>query len=490
MAQPARHSRLVVVSNRLPLTLVRDGVGLRVEPGTGGLVTALAPVLRNRGGLWIGWPGVAGDFRGILAKHSRDTGYELEPVALSEDDIAKYYFGFANEVLWPLFHDLQSRCNFDPTYWEAYERVNEKFARAIMDRTSLIDFVWVHDYHLALTAQKLRGLGSKARLGFFLHVPFPPLDIFLKLPWRRQLLRALTEFDLVGFQTMRDRRNFTQCVRALLGEPEICGRGHVCEFEVESRRVRVGAFPISIDFRGFESASRSKEVAKSARQIHENLPNRQIVLGIDRLDYTKGIPDRLRAFRALLERYPEHRGEVTLVQVVIPSRLGIPEYEGLKTEIERLTGEINGQFSGPSGWVPIYYVYRLLERRELLGYYRAAEVGLVTPLKDGMNLVAKEYCACSLEESSVLILSEFAGAAAEFQDAALLVNPYDVTGVADALHAAIIMEPAERAERMRRLRQIVRRRDIFWWVDSYLRASIEKDLDSFPVMEDYVPDGA
>ncbi len=254
--------------------------------------------------------------------------------------------------------------------------------------------------------------------------------------------------------------------------------------------MRVGAFPISIDFRGFESDARSKEVAESAWQIHANLPNRQIVLGIDRLDYTKGIPDRLRAFRALLERHPEHRGEVTLVQVVIPSRRGIPEYEGLKTEIERLTGEINGQFSGPSGWVPD------LLRAPLPGAPGAARVlpgrrdRLVTPLKDGMNLVAKEYCACSLEESSVLILSEFAGAAAEFQDAALLVNPYDVIGVADALHNAIVMEPSERAERMRRLRQMVRRRDIFWWVDSYLRASIEKDLDSFPVIEDYVPDGA
>jgi trehalose 6-phosphate synthase len=320
-----------------------------------------------------------------------------------------------------------------------------------------------------------------------LHIPFPPLDIFLKLPWREQMLRSLLSYDLIGFQTLRDRRNFVQCLKTLVQGAAVRGRGQVCKIDTGEDGPRAGAFPISIDFRQFENDAASHEVAKSAWHIHENLPERQIVLGVDRLDYTKGIPGRLRAFRHLLEKYPEHRDSVTLVQVVVPSRRGIPGYEDLKIEIEQLVGEINGQLTGPSGNVPIHYIYRPLDRFELLGYYRASEIALVTPLKDGMNLVAKEYCACNLEESGVLILSEFAGAVAELQSGALLVNPNDIAGVADALHEALTMQPDERHRRMHLLRQAVRRHDIFRWVDSYLRASIERDLNSFPLLEDYVP---
>lgn len=481
--------RLVVVSNRLPVVLSKSAGGWRSEPGSGGLVTAIAPVLRNRGGLWIGWPGTAGreDLSGALDRATRDVGYSLVPVSLDKEEVDQHYRGFSNEIIWPLFHDLQTKCNFDPLYWDTYREVNRRFAEVTRDHTAPHDFIWVHDYHLMLTAQNLRALGTEARLGFFLHIPFPPFDIFVKLPWRREILRALLSYDLVGFQTLRDRRNFVQCLIALLPGTSVRGRGQVCQIESGERTIRSGAFPISIDSRQFESDSASHDVAESAWHIHENLPDRQIILGVDRMDYTKGITDRLRAFRRLLERHPEHRDEVTLVQVVVPSRRGIPGYESLKIEIEGLVGEINGQLTGPSGKVPIHYIYRALERTELLGYYRASEVALVTPLKDGMNLVAKEYCACSLEENGVLILSEFAGAAAELQRGALMVNPYDIAGVADALHKAVTMRPDERHRRMHQLRQSIKQHDIFWWVDSFLRASIERDLSSFPVVEDYVP---
>jgi trehalose 6-phosphate synthase/phosphatase len=483
--------RLLVVSNRLPVALSRTMGGWESEPGSGGLVTAIAPVLRDRGGLWIGWPGAPDEegVAGALERATQDAGYSLIPVPLTREEVDRHYRGFSNEVIWPLFHDLQTRCNFDPSYWDAYQHVNQKFAKITWDNTSPGDFIWVHDYHLMLVAQDLRKMGSSARLGFFLHIPFPPLDIFLKLPWREQILRALLAYDLVGFQTLRDRRNFVQCLRALVPGTRGRGRGQVLQVEMNGGGPRIGAFPISIDFRRFESDAGSHDVAESAWHIHENLPDRQIVLGIDRLDYTKGIPSRLRAFRYLLEKYPEHRDNVTLVQVVVPSRRGILGYESLKTEIEGLVGEINGQLTGPSGRVPIHYIYRPLERNELLGYYRASEIALVTPLKDGMNLVAKEYCACNLEESGVLILSEFAGAVAELQSGALLVNPNDIVGVADALHEALTMSPPERHRRMHQLRQIVRRYNIFRWVDSYLRASIERDLNSFPILEDYIPRG-
>jgi trehalose 6-phosphate synthase len=483
--------RLVVVSNRLPVVLSVSEGRWKTESGSGGLVTALAPVLRDRGGLWIGWPGTSmkPGIEEALASESGGPGYSLVPVPLEEAEIDCYYRGFSNEIVWPLFHDLQTRCNFDPAYWECYRGVNRKFAVVTKQHTDSEDFIWVHDYHLMLMAQELRRLGSRAKLGFFLHIPFPPLDIFMKLPWRDELLNALMHFDLVGFQTLRDRRNFVQCLRTLIGRVGTRGgRGQVCEIDTEEMGVRAGAFPISIDFGQFEREAGSHEVAEAAWHIHENLPDRQIILGVDRMDYTKGIPERLKAFRHLLERYPEHRNKVTLVQVVVPSRRGIPEYEQLKTEIEQLVGQINGQFTEGSAWVPIHYTYRSLDRYDLLGYYRASEVALLTPYKDGMNLVAKEYCACSLEENCVLILSEFAGAAAELQKGALLVNPYDIEGVAEAIHRALVMPPDERHTRMHALRRAIRRHDIFWWVDSFLRASIERDLESFPVIQDYMPE--
>lgn len=484
-----KSGRLIVVSNRLPVVLSPRSNGWHVEPGSGGLVTALAPVLRDRGGTWIGWPGTEGG-EGIeqaLRETTGDIGYSLVPVPLSREMVEKHYRGFSNEIVWPLFHDLQSHCNFDPSYWNAYREVNRSFARSIAENSKAGDFVWVHDYHLMLVASELRATGYTEKLAFFLHIPFPPLEIFEKLPWRSQVLEALVQFDLIGFQTMRDRRNFFECLKAFRGSVSLCARGQVCEIKVKDKRIRVGAFPISIDAGEFERQAASPEVAEGAWLLHENLPDRQIILGVDRMDYTKGIPLRIKAFRQALRRHSDLRGKVTLAQVVVPSRRGIPEYEALKLEIEQLVGEINGEFTGESGWIPIHYVYRSLDRRELLSYYRTAEIALVTPLKDGMNLVAKEFCASSLEEDGVLILSEFAGAAAELHKNSLMVNPYDVVGVADAIYQAFSMEYEERRRRMHGLRQSIRRRDIFWWVDSFLKASIARSLESFPVIADYRP---
>ena len=480
--------RLVVVSNRLPIVLNRDGDGWRVEPGSGGLVTALAPVLKDRGGLWIGWPGTSAQegLDAALKSHEDSIGYSLVPISLTAEEIEQHYRGFSNEVIWPLFHDLQSRCNFDPSYWTTYQQVNRRFAEVIIENTGPGDFVWIHDYHLLLVARELRALGFEGTIGYFLHIPFPPLDIFIKLPWRAEILRALLDYDLVGFQTMRDRRNFVHSLRTLVSDTGSCGRGQVCDLEVPPKQVRIGAFPISIDFDEFEGQAKSAEVSERAWHIHEKFPNQQLILGVDRMDYTKGIPWRLKAYRDALKRYPDLHHRVTFVQVVVPSRRGIPEYEQLKVEIESLVSEINGEFT-TQGWVPIHYIYRSLEKAELIAYYRTAEIALVTPLKDGMNLVAKEYCAASLEESGVVILSEFAGAVGELQHEAVLVNPYDVRGVADAIHRSVHMDPSERHARMHRLRKLVKRHNIFWWVDSFLEASISRNLDSFPVLQEFTP---
>ncbi|MEW6220925.1 MAG: trehalose-6-phosphate synthase [Thermodesulfobacteriota bacterium] len=487
-------TRLVAVSNRLPIALARaPGGRWTVKPGAGGLVTALVPVLRHRGGIWIGWSGLTGEEPDLpdLTSASRKVGYRLDMVHLTGEEQRLFYHGFANEVIWPLFHDLQTRCNFQPEYWYQYLAVNRKFAGAVADTSRPGDYVWIHDYHLMGVAQALKTLGVERQTGFFLHIPFPPVDIFLKLPWREQILQGLLDYDLIGFQTMRDRRNFVHCIQHIAPEARVHGRGAVVSLAIGSRQVRVGGFPISIDYEWFAAKAGSRQVADRAWYLHEELPDRQIILGVDRLDYTKGIPQRLEAFRTALARYPELHGKVTLVQVVVPSREGIPEYQALKARIEQMVGEINGRFTR-GGWIPIQYLYRSLSQEELLAYYRAAEIALVTPLKDGMNLVAKEFCACSLEESGVLILSEFAGAAAELQRGALLVNPHDIEGVAATIRDAVQMPAAERTGRMRRLRETVRRHTIFRWVDSFLQAAFARKLTDFPALDrvhqEYVPE--
>jgi trehalose 6-phosphate synthase len=449
------------------------------------------PVLRNRGGMWIGWTGAVGEDPGLttaLDAAGEEAGYTLKSVALTDEDVRDFYLGFSNEIVWPLFHDLQSLCNFEPVYWRTYCEVNRKFAQVVSANTAPGDFIWVHDYHLMNLAAELHRSGVQSRLGFFLHIPFPPPDLFLKLPWREELLRALLEFDLIGFQTQRDRRNFVQCVRALVRDAECEGRGQVLLVSALGRVVRVGSFPISIDYNAFMRQAVAPAVAARAEELHRLLPKRKLILGVDRLDYTKGIPLRLKAFQSLLERYPELRERVSYIQVVVPSREDIPEYRDLKTQIEQLVSKINGGFVQPGGWVPVWYVYRSLSRLDLLAYYRAADIGLVTPLRDGMNLVAKEYCACSIEEDCALILSEFAGAAAQLGKSALLVNPYDVEGVADAIHRAYHMGQAERQARMRRMRRSIREFDVFRWVDSFLQAAMTKDLRAFPQPESYVAD--
>ncbi len=483
--------RLVAVSNRLPVSIKRVQDGWEVKPGSGGLVTAMAPVLSNRGGLWIGWPGTYAETQDesihrSLQEASGETGYSLAPVNLTEDEVKKYYYGFANEVLWPLFHDLQTRCNFVPEYWHTYEDVNRKFAEVIANQTDENDYVWVHDYHLMTAGRHLKDKGVERSMGYFLHIPFPPMDIFMKLPWRKYILESLMEYDLIGFQTMRDRRNFVQCLRNLCSNVKVSGRGAVVSVNFRGRQVRVGAFPISIDYNSFSERAASNEVADRAWYIHEQLPDRTIILGVDRLDYTKGIPERLQAFEKAMERYPELHERVTLVQVVVPSREEVPEYQALRSEIERTVGRINGAHTR-HGWVPIHYLYRSLEKDELLAYYRLSEIGLITPLEDGMNLVAKEYCSCSLEENGVLILSEFAGAAAQMKRDALIVNPYDIEGVANAIYEAWKMPQEERRRRMGRLRETVRNYDIFRWVDSFLLAAFARKLGDFPILEEFVP---
>src|SRR5262245_54810153 len=317
-------------------------------------------------------------------------------------------------------------------------------------------------------AQALRERGLRAVLTFFLHIPFPPYDIFAKLPQQHRLLRALLQFDLLGFQTRRDLRNFLGCVRRVMSEARVGPRRELQLVRFEGREVRLGHFPIGIDFDAFEKGAVSDAVRRRSQQLRAAFPDCQLILGVDRLDYSKGIPERLRAYRDALERYPELRGHVVLIQVVVPSRVEIPRYHEFKQRIDRLVGDINGRFS-TSTWLPVQYHFRSLQREDLLAHYRGCDIAFVTPLKDGMNLVAKEYCACRIDQNGVLILSHFAGAAEQLKTGALLVNPYDVEEVADTILKAFRMSDAQRTARMKRMRRVVREENVFWWVDSFLR---------------------
>lgn len=465
--------RLIAVSNRLPVEVKFRAGHPRLSQSAGGLATALDSIWRTAHGLWVGWAGAVDSetAASLLQKAARGRPYSFKGVPLTRDEISKFYSGFANEIIWPLFHDMPSRCVFDPEYWEVYQRVNRRFAQAAAEVANSKDLIWAHDYHLMLMGRYLRETGSAARAGFFLHIPFPAPDIFEKLPWRKSILRSMLHYHLLGFQTERDRYNFLSCLERIVPEATSFRDDPYNTVVLEGQQTRVGTFPISIAFEEFANHAASHEVEIGAKQFRHELNNKFLVLGVDRLDYTKGIPERLRAFRILLRRYPELRHRVTLVQVVVPSREEIPNYKELRREVELLVSQINGEFT-ESGWVPIHYMHRNLTRKQLLTYYRAADILIVTSLKDGMNLVAKEFCAAQVDECGVIVISEFTGAAAELQHGALVVNPNDLAGIAEAIYRACVMPVEEKRSRMRLLRDIVRTYNVQSWADAFLHAAL------------------
>jgi trehalose 6-phosphate synthase len=463
--------KLIVVSNRLPIVVDTDGESLEIRQSSGGLVSALNAVFRKYPGSWIGWPGVSSLDREIDSWPNRPE-VKLVPVFLSERERQDFYCGFSNEIIWPLFHDLQSRCNFDPSYWNAYVEVNRRFTAAVLEEASPDDLVWVHDYHLALMGSQLREKGGDLNVVYFQHIPFPSWDIFEKLPWGAQIIESMLAFKIIGFQTERDLRNFTNCVANLnLGRVHKWSGEYLIEHQHGTSTAN--CFPVSIDYEHFATEAVTPHVEEKLASMREEFSGKRVILGVDRLDYTKGLPERLRSFARALELYPELRKNVSFIQVVVPSREGIPKYQDLKMEVERLVGEINGRYTD-AGWIPIHFLYRHLDRPELLAYYRLADIALITPLKDGMNLVAKEYCAADVEEDGVLIISRFAGTAADLGTQALQVNPNDYDQVARQLNSALQMRENERRGRMSSLRAQIRRFDVNYWIESFLQECTDK----------------
>jgi trehalose 6-phosphate synthase/phosphatase len=464
--------RLVVVSNRLPIVISKEDDQWRIQPGSGGLITALNPILKENKSLWIGWPGTGEDIQTqeLLDQFGSEQGYKLVGIPLSQEEIERYYWGFSNGTLWPLLHDLLGYCKFDLEDWQAYVAVNKKFAENIKKLTHENDIIWVHDYQLSMVGHFLKKLEFRLPLAYFHHIPFPSLDLLRRLPWKMEYTKSLLAFDLLGFQTLRDRRNFVNTVTSLIPEASILRRQrNYTLLKYGKRTVQVRNLPISIDFNEFNDAAHSQEVQDAAWYLHENLHERQLMLGVDRLDYTKGIPERFLAFERALEKYPDLKQQISLLQVVIPSRTLDPDYQNLKEQLDQIVGRINSRFSN-DGWIPIHYIFRSLDNTQLIAHYRTSEIAFITPLRDGMNLVAKEYCACSVDNNGVLILSEFAGAADQLGEKALLVNPYDIEKTADTIYRAFTMSLEERQQRMQWLRNQVQKNDVHRWLRYFKRA--------------------
>jgi trehalose 6-phosphate synthase len=393
---------------------------------------------------------------GQVVEPFTDAGMSLVPVFLSQTEVSEYYRDFSNRTLWPLYHDAVRPPEYHRHWWRTYVSVNRRFAEAAAEALAPNGTAWVHDYHLQLVPRMLRELRPDATISFFLHIPFPPQELFSQLPWRRQILDGLLGADRVGFQTQIGAENFTALARRFAG-----AKGEGARFEHEGTRVRVEANPISIDTKIYQDTADDPRVRRRARLLREELGERKVILGVDRLDYTKGIDVRLRAYAALLDRRPELAREAVLVQVAVPNREKVEDYADIRHQVEQLVGEINGRYGEP-GRVPVHYLYRNLPLDRLVANYLAADVMLVTPLRDGMNLVAKEYVTCRTDETGVLILSEFTGAANELTEA-LLVNPHDLDGVANALDLALRFPEGETRRRMRALRRTVLANDVHAW---------------------------
>ena len=452
-------SRLVVVSNRVALPA-------QTKSGSaGGLASAVMAALRQRGGIWFGWSGEVAEEPAVEPETFEVGKVTFATIDLSTQDHDEYYNGFANRVLWPLFHYRPGLTDFNRRYRNGYRRVNELFAQNLRRLLRDDDVIWVHDYHLIPMGQILRRAGCGQRMGFFLHIPWPALEVLLVLPNHREMVEGLCSYDLVGFQTPRDLRAFRDYIEVEVGG-RVFADGTV---EAFGRRMLAAVFPISIDTASIARLAVEAESSRQVLRLRDSLAGRALVIGVDRLDYSKGLVQRMEAYAALLDAYPENRGQVVLLQIAPPTREGVPEYDEIRRQLEAISGHLNGTYA-EYDWAPLRYLNKGFSHRTLSGFYRVGRVGLVTPLRDGMNLVAKEYVAAQdPQDPGVLVLSRFAGAAAEM-DGALIVNSYDVEGMAEALQQALHMPADERQSRWRRMYGRLVEYDIDRWRDSFLDA--------------------
>lgn len=473
----SRHSNLatggadlVVVANRLPVqrSTAQGGEGWRPSPG--GLVSALTSVLQNRNGLWIGWSG-SSERQETPANYE---GIRLKAVDISSDEFDDFYLGFSNATLWPLYHDAIRAPTFHREWWRTYREVNRRYAVAAAESVAPGGSVWIHDYQLQLVPQMLRDLRPDVRIGFFLHIPFPPIELFMQLPWRREIVAGLLGADLIGFQVSQAASNFSRMARR-----QSTATGTDSTLEYNGRLVRIGAYPISVDCEQIVAMANDSAIRSRARDIRRELGDPELVLlGVDRLDYTKGIQQRIKAVSELYQDGSLSTDKHVMVQVAVPSRETDAHYERERHNLEQAVSEMNGEY-GQVGRPVIHYLHQNLPFDELVALYLAADIMIVTPFRDGMNLVAKEYVMCRTDLSGRLVLSEFAGAATELRGA-FIVNPHDLEGIKEAIRMALNVGPKEARDRMSRMRRKVYRRDVYDWAALFLNALQQTEIEKSP----------
>lgn len=457
-------NRLLIVSNRLPVTIQKRGGDLQVSQSVGGLATGLGSIYSRYDAVWTGWPGISA--RSITAS-DRDKitrtlrGINCRPVFLSDAEFEKYYNGFCNKAIWPLFHYFPHYAEYDPAYWKGYVRVNRKFCDAVCSMAEEGDRIWVHDYQLMLLPGMLREKLPDAVIGYFLHIPFPQYELFRLMPWRKEILEGLLGADLIGFHTFEYATYFFNSVRRILGYEQ-----EMTWIKAGEREVKVDTFPMGIDYQRFSGEAQSPAALKEVRRIRRSVPSGKVLLSIDRLDYSKGIPLRLHAFNRLLETHPELKENVTLILVAVPSRTKIHQYAELRHEVDQQVGRINGKH-GTMCWTPVRYLFKSLPFTRLLALYNLADIALISPVRDGMNLMAKEYLAAKPDGNGMLVLSEFAGAAKELGEA-ILVNPNNTEEFSDAIYRALTMPEAERQARVKTMQGRLRRYDLARWTSDFL----------------------
>jgi trehalose 6-phosphate synthase/phosphatase len=453
--------KTIIISNRLPIKLTEENGEYKLSPSEGGLATGLGSVYKQGNNIWIGWPGIEIPEERHNEVRKKLAELNLIPVFLTNEEISLYYEGFSNEVLWPVFHYLVTYANFDQIYWDYYKIVNEKFKEAVIANLSAGDTIWIHDYQLLLLPGLIRSELSQVTIGFFQHIPFPSFEIFRLIPWREELIVGMLGADLLGFHTFDDARHFLSAASRL-------SSSNLSENVLlyNDRQVVVEAFPMGIDSKKFEKLTKHEKVAKFTASIKASLKNIKTILSIDRLDYSKGILQRLQAFELLLQLHPEYIGKLALYMIVVPSRDTVPKYKELKDQIDQLVGNINAHFR-TINWVPVHYFYRSFSIEFLSAIYSSADICLVTPMRDGMNLVSKEYVASRAHQNGVLILSEMAGASKELNDA-LIVNPNNIGDIMKAIVQAIDMSPEEQHMRMKSMQAIVAKFDIHLWVKNFM----------------------
>jgi len=467
MEKDKKHRRIFIVSNRLPVTVKKNSKGFVLSPSVGGLATGLKSIFEQENCIWIGWQGLTvkseAEKNNITVKLQK---LRMIPIFLTPQEIKKSYEGFCNVTIWPLFHYFSQFTEYDTRMWDIYKRVNHKFYKQIESVINEDDIVWIHDYHLLLLPGILRKSFCKLTIGFFLHIPFPSYEVYRTLPYRKEILSGILGSDLVGFHTFDYARHFLSAVDHLLDIDYVSN-----QLVYHQRIIKVDSFPLGIDYETYARGGKSQKALKIVSKHKRYLNNCKVILSIDRLDYSKGIINRLKGYNMFLELYPEYREKVTLFIIVVPSRSKVPQYQQIKFEIDKTVGEINGRYN-TIGWTPIHYYYRSFNFDNISAFYQLADIALITPLRDGMNLVAKEYIANRQEKTGVLILSEMAGAATEL-DEAIIINPNNIMDIVNGIKSALDMPVREQHERLQSMQQKVKRYTNHYWSNDFFDRLIE-----------------